>query len=396
MNQRELFFKHVGQTSPSPMGLDVDYAEGIYLYDNQGNRYIDLISGVSVSNVGHRHPKVIEAIQHQLGKYMHLMVYGEYIQTPQVQLATKLSKILPGDIDAVYFVNSGSEAVEGAMKLAKRTTKRYNVVSFKNAYHGSTHGSLSIMGNETMRNSFRPLLPGIRQIEFNNENDLSRIDETTACVIVEPIQGEGGIILPKSDFLAKLRQRCNETGALLIFDEIQTGFGRTGTYFASDGFGVIPDIICIAKALGGGMPLGAFAAPHEMMKNLTFDPSLGHITTFGGHPVSCAAALATLNVIESENLIETIYSKEKRFRNNLTHSSITNIRGKGLFLAVTVKDINIFKLLQIAINEGVLLDPFLFCPDAFRISPPLTITEAQIDDACEKIVIALEKAIHLK
>lgn len=394
MTQRELFFKHLGQTSPAPMGLEIDRAEGIYLYDTCGKQYIDLISGVSVSNIGHRHPKVIKAIEQQLNKYMHLMVYGEYIQTTQVGLATKLSKILPGNIDSVYFVNSGSEAVEGAIKLAKRTTERYNVVSFKNAYHGSTHGALSIMGNETMRNAFRPLLPGITQIEFNNTADFYKIDKTTACVVVEPIQGEGGIILPYDNFLTKLRQHCTENGALLIFDEIQTGFGRTGSLFAANTFGVIPDIICLAKALGGGMPLGAFAASSEIMRNLTFDPPLGHITTFGGHPVSCAAALATLEVMEEENIVATVNCKGERFRRNLSHHLISDIRGKGLFLAVTLKNIDIFKLIHTAISCGILLDPFLFCNNAFRISPPLTITESQIDCACEKIIAALDKMTH--
>ena len=391
MNQRELFLRHVGQTSPAPVGLEVGRAEGIYLYDYQGKEYIDLIAGVSVSNVGHRHLSVIKAIQNQLDKYLHLMVYGEYIQTPQVQLAKKLATVLPGNIDSIYFVNSGSEAIEGAMKLAKRATGRYNIVSFKNAYHGSTHGALSVMGDEEFRNRFRPLLPGIKQIEFNKIDDLSKIDRSVSCVLIEPIQGEGGVQIPDKQYLKALRERCTKVGALLIFDEIQTGFGRTGTLFAAQGFDVIPDIICMAKGMGGGMPIGAFAAEHDLMNTLTSDPILGHITTFGGHPVSCAAALASLEVILNENLAEQTVDKGALFERLLQHPSIKSIRGKGLFMAVTIdEEINIFELIQTAMRCGVMLDPFLFCPNAFRIAPPLIITTKQIEDSCSKILKALD------
>ena len=391
MNQREQFLRHVGQTSPAPIGLEVEKAEGIYLFDGQGGQYIDLISGVSVSNVGHRHPKVIEAIQKQLNKYLHLMVYGEYVQTPQVQLATKLAEYLPGEIDCVYFVNSGSEAIEGALKLAKRATGRYHIVSFKNAYHGGTHGALSIMGDENLRNRFRPLLPGVQQIEFNNISDLSYIDSSVACVVIEPIQGEGGVIVPDQDFMAALRKRCSETGTLLIFDEIQTGFGRTGTLFASQHFNIVPDIICMAKGMGGGMPIGAFAAKHQLMNMLTHDPVLGHITTFGGHPVSCAAALASLEVILSDDLSAKALAKGNLFRKRLVHPSIKGVRGIGLFLAVTIDaEIDLFLLLHAALQCGVLLDPFLYCPNAFRIAPPLTISDDQIEDSCNRILLALD------
>ena len=391
MNQRELFLRHVGQTSPTPVGLEVERAEGIYLYDQQGEKYIDLIAGVSVSNVGHRHPRVIEAIQNQLDKYLHLMVYGEYIQTPQVKLATRLASLLPGAIDSLYFVNSGSEAIEGAMKLAKRATGRYHIVSFKNAYHGSTHGALSVMGDEEFRNRFRPLVPGVKQIEFNKIADLSKIDSSVACVLIEPIQGEGGVQIPDKQFLKALRKRCSEVGAMLIFDEIQTGFGRTGTLFAAQGFDIIPDIICMAKGMGGGMPIGAFAAEHDLMNKLTSDPVLGHITTFGGHPVSCAAALASLEVIVNENLAEQAEDKGKLFEKLLHHPSIKSIRGKGLFIAVTIDEhINVFELIQIAMKCGVMLDPFLFYPNAFRIAPPLIITTRQIEDSCSRILRALD------
>ncbi len=391
MNQRELFFAHVGQTSQSPLGLEIERAEGIYLYDKTGKSYIDLMSGVSVSNIGHRHPKVIEAIKTQADKYLHLMVYGEYIQSPQVQLAKLLSDVLPSKIDSIYFVNSGSEAVEGALKLAKRATGRFNIVSCKNAYHGGTHGALSVMGNEHMRNNFRPLLPGVRQIDFNVAEQLSAVDSTTACFLIEPIQAEGGIVVPSKEYMKLVRQRCNETGTILIFDEIQTGFGRTGTMFATDYFETTPDIICMAKAMGGGMPIGAFAAAKEVMNLLTFNPTLGHITTFGGHPVSCAAAHASLSVIIEEKLAEKSIGKGKLFVELLKHPTIKQIRGIGLFLSVDlINDIDVFELMKQAMKQGIMIDPFLFYPNAFRIAPPLTITDDQIADACQKIITTLD------
>ena len=293
----KLFLRFVGQTSPTPMSIEVTKAEGIYLYTPEGKRYTDLISGVSVSNVGHGNKEVVEAICKQANDYLHLMVYGEMIQTPQVSYAQKIGRYLPEGIDCVYFVNSGSEAIEGALKLAKRYTGRTELISFKNAYHGSTHGALSMMGSEYYKNAFRPLLTDVRQLEFNNTEMLSSITERTAAVLIEPIQGEGGYRIPSREFLQALRKRCTETGAILIFDEIQTGFGRTGKMFAWEYFGVTPDIIAMAKAMGGGMPLGGFAASYEMMNTLTFNPVLGHITTFGGHPVCCAAGMAAMEYI---------------------------------------------------------------------------------------------------
>lgn len=391
MDQRELFLRHVGQTSPAPVGLEVERAEGVFLYDPAGRRYYDLISGVSVSNVGHCHPRVVEAVRQQAGRYMHLMVYGEYIQTPQVALAERLAKILPGPIDSVYYVNSGSEAIEGAVKLAKRHTGRPNLVGCRGAYHGGTHGALSLMGGESLKDRFRPLLPGVRQIAMDDEASLRAIDHTTACAVVEPIQGEAGIVVPSDTFMRALRQRCDQTGTLLIFDEIQTGFGRTGTMFACESFGVEPDIICLAKALGGGMPLGAFAAPQRLMNDLTHSPALGHITTFGGHPVSCAASLAMLEVMESERLVESVARKERLFRERLRHPAITRVWGRGLFLGVELRaDLDLYQLLPAAVRRGVLLDPFLFRPQAFRIAPPLTITQDQIDEACGWISLALD------
>ncbi|MDR0420746.1 MAG: aspartate aminotransferase family protein [Prevotellaceae bacterium] len=381
LNLRTLFLQHVAQTSNSPMCVEVDRAEGIYIYSPDGKVYIDLIAGVSVSNTGHCHPKIVAAVKEQITKYMHVMVYGEYIESPQVLYAKRLTELLPENMSSVYFVNSGSEAVEGALKLAKRYTGRTEMVSFKNAYHGSSHGSVSIMGNEEFRNSFRPLLPDTRIINFNDENDLNQITERTACVIVEPVQGEAGIILPQNDFLKKLRKRCSDKGVLLIFDEIQTGFGRLGKLFAFEYYNVIPDILCLAKSMGGGMPLGAFISSNEIMSALQTNPALGYITTFGGHPVSCAAALASLNVIIDEKLVEQVNEKSNLFKHLLKHKKIKEVRGTGLFLAV---ELGCSQLRERFINKGIerglLSDWFLFCDTAFRISPPLTITHKQIEE----------------
>jgi acetylornithine/N-succinyldiaminopimelate aminotransferase len=378
----------------TPLMLEIIRAEGIYMYGADGKKYIDLISGVSVSNTGHCHPKVVEAVRNQAGLYMHLMVYGEIIQNPQVKYAERLAEILPSSLGSCYFVNSGSEAVEGGLKLAKRYTGRSRIISFKNAYHGSTHGALSIQGSEIYRNAFRPLLPDTFQIDFNDENSLALIDSKTACVIVEPVQGEGGIIYPENNFLVKLRDRCTSTGTLLIFDEIQTGFGRLGQMFAIDRFGVIPDILLLAKALGGGMPLGAFISSQEIMASLVTNPALGHITTFGGHPVCCAAGLASLNVIIEEKLAESCNSKSFLFRKELVHPLISEVRGEGLLLAVKLSDP---KYLQFVISRapdyGVVLDYFLFCNDAFRIAPPLIITEEEIKTASRLLLRLLDEAI---
>ena len=365
------------------------------MYGADGKRYLDLISGVSVSNTGHHHPKVVEAVKNQVDSYMHLMVYGEFIQSPQVKYAERLAGILPSELDTCYFVNSGSEAVEGALKLAKRYTGKSRILSFKNSYHGSTHGALSIQGNELYRNAFRPLLPNTFQIGFNDEKSLNAIDKDTACVIIEPVQGEAGVILPESGFLEKIRNRCNTTGAMLIFDEIQTGFGRTGFMFAIDRFGVVPDILLLAKALGGGMPLGAFISSKEIMSALGSNPPLGHITTFGGHPVCCAAGLASLNVIIEEKLVESCNSKSALFKNKLSHPLIPEVRGEGLLLAVRLIDPEYVEfVIAHAPDYGLILDYFLFCDNAFRIAPPLTIGENEISEACIQLNRLLDDALN--
>ncbi|MGQ0827555.1 MAG: aspartate aminotransferase family protein [Bacteroidota bacterium] len=385
--QRQFFLNHLAQTSETPLALEIEKAEGVYLYDTSGKRYLDLISGISVSNVGHRHPKVTAAIKDQLDKYMHLMVYGEYIQSPQVQLAKSLSEYLPKNLSSIYFVNSGTEAIEGAMKLAKRFTGRTEIISFKNAYHGSTHGSLSIIGSEELKNTFRPLLPDTKQIEFNNINDLKNITERTACVVVETIQGEAGAIVPRADFLKRLHKRCTEAGALLVADEIQCGFGRTGKLFAFEYYDFVPDILCLAKGMGGGMPIGAFISSKKIMNTLTNNPALGHITTFGGHPVCCAASLATLNILLEEKLIEEVEAKEKLFRKLLKHPKIKSVNGKGLLLAVEFDSYDQNKtIIDKCIEKGVVVDWFLFNSHSMRIAPPLTITEEEIEFACEIIL----------
>lgn len=328
LTNRQLFLNNLGQTSSTPLMLEIEKAEGVFMYGPSGEKYLDLISGVSVSNTGHRHPKVVEAIKKQVDAYLHLMVYGEIIQSPQVRYAERLASLLPEGLDSCYFVNSGSEAVEGALKLAKRSTGRSKIIYFKNAYHGSTHGALAVQGNEIYRNAFRPLQPDTWQIEFNNFQSLDLIDSHTACVIVEPVQSEAGVIYPVKGFLEDIRNRCTVSGSLLIFDEVQTGFGRTGYLFATDMTGIIPDIIVLAKALGGGMPLGAFISSKELMSSLVSNPQLGHITTFGGHPVCCAAGLASLEVIIEEDLAASAKSKSKLFRKKLLHPIIAEVRGK--------------------------------------------------------------------
>jgi acetylornithine/N-succinyldiaminopimelate aminotransferase len=395
LTNHQLFLKHLGQTSDAPMMLEIVKAEGIYMYGPDGQKYIDLISGVSVSNTGHRHPKVVEAIKNQVDQYMHLMVYGELIQSPQVRYAERLAEILPPALNSCYFVNSGSEAVEGALKLAKRYTGKSRIISFKNAYHGSTHGALSIQGSEVFRNAFRPLLPDTFQIGFNDEKSLDAIDKSTACVIVEPVQGEAGIIYPENDFLLKIRMRCKSTGALLIFDEIQTGFGRLGQMFAINRFKVVPDILLLAKALGGGMPLGAFISSREIMSALVTNPALGHITTFGGHPVCCAAGLASLNVIIDEKLAEGCISKSDLFKKEISHPLISKIRGEGLLMAVQLADPSYIRyVIAKAPDYGLVLDYFLFCDNAFRIAPPLIISEEEICLAAGKVKQLLDAAAN--
>ncbi len=367
------------------------------MYGPDGKEYIDLISGVSVSNTGHGNRKVIEAIKNQADSYMHLMVYGEMIQSPQVKYAERLAGILPRDLDCTYFVNSGSEAVEGALKLAKRYTGKSRIISFKNSYHGSTHGALSIQGSELYKNAFRPLLPDTHLIAFNDEISLEQIDRNTACVVVEPVQGEAGVIYPEKNYLGKLRKRCNDTGTLLIFDEIQTGFGRTGFMFALERFGIVPDILLLAKALGGGMPLGAFISSKDIMNSFASDPALGHITTFGGHPVCCAAGLASLNVIIDEKLVEASASKSFLFKKELKHPLISEIRGEGLLLAVQLNDKELIHyVIANAPGYGLILDYFLFCNDAFRIAPPLIISDDEIILACTRLKDLLNNAMNSK
>ena len=391
ITQRQLFLDHLAQTTDFPMSLEIVSAEGSYMYDPDGKSYLDLISGISVSSIGHRHPKVVKANKNQVDKYMHLMVYGEYIQTPQVALAQKLAELLGEGLESTYFVNSGSEANEGAMKLAKRATGRAEIISMKKAYHGSTQGVLSIIGDEDFKRGFRPLLPGTRAIEFDSVEDLEYITNKTAAVIVEPIQGEAGYIPPSQEYLGALRKRCNETGALLIFDEVQCGFGRTGKMFAHQHYGMKPDIITLAKGMGGGMPIGAFIASRELMAHFKDNPILGHITTFGGHPVSCAASLACVNVIVDEKLADGVKAKAELFRELLAHPRIKEVRGKGLMLALQLDTFeNVQKVIDHCLKNGVVSDWFLFCDNAIRLSPPLNITEKDIRKACKILLEGIE------
>ncbi|MFI5132726.1 MAG: aspartate aminotransferase family protein [Chitinophagales bacterium] len=387
-HQRQLFLHHVAQTSATPLALEIVKAEGSYLYDVNGEKYIDLIGGISVANVGHRHPKVIEAIQKQLDAYLHIMVYGEFIETPQVQYAKLLTDHLPQSLNSVYFTNSGAEATEGAMKLAKRITNRTQIVAFNNSYHGSTQGALSVIGSEYWRNAFRPLLPDVLHLEYNSFESLAEISEQTACVIAETVQGEAGIIVPSRDPIAigwmqALRNKCNETGALLILDEIQTGFGRTGKLWGFKHFDIIPDILLLGKALGGGMPLGAFIADRKLMWTLTNNPELGHITTFGGHPVCCAAGMAAMNALLDEGMMDSVKIKENLFRSLLTHPKIKAIRSFGLWMAIEFDSFETNKkIIDDCIANGVLTDWFLFAPNCLRISPPLIVSESQIQQSC--------------
>ena len=392
-SNKQLFLQHLGQTSPAPLGIEIESAQGVFMYDKEGKEYIDLVSGVSVSNLGHHHPQIIAAIKEQVDKYMHLMVYGEIVQAPQVQFAKLLIEQLPDSLNNVYLVNSGSEAIEGAMKLAKRLTGRSEIISCKNAYHGGTHGALSIMGSETFKTAFRPLLPDTKLIEFNNFEHIEKITDKTACIVIEPIQGEGGIISPAKGYLDALRKRCNETRTLLVFDEIQTGFGRSGQLFAFMKYNVVPDIMCIAKAMGGGMPIGGFVASAERMKALTYNPVLGHITTFGGHPVSSAAAYAHLKFLvdnpqtylEGEKKADIFYQKIKN------HPLVKEIRQDGFFMAVDLGNAELVsKFADLALENGIITDLFLFNKTAFRISPPLPMNEAEILQASDIIIKCLD------
>ena len=391
LNLRQLFLSHNAQTTDFPLSLEIVRAEGLYLYDNDDKSYLDLISGIGVSSIGHRHPKVVEAIKKQADEYLHLMVYGEYIQSPQTLLAAKLAALLPKNLSSVYLVNSGSEAIEGAMKLAKRYTGKTHIIACKDSYHGSTQGALSIMGNESYKQAYRPLLPDIEFIEFGNIKDLEKITPATAAIFLETIQGEAGIRLASKEFWQAIREKCYETGTLLVLDEIQCGIGRSGKFSAFDHYGIVPDILILAKALGGGMPIGAFISSSKIMNSLKENPILGHITTFGGHPLNCAAALATLGVMESENLIASVTEKGKLFQELLVHPEIISFRGEGLMLAIQLKDFDFNKkVIDRCIENGVIVDWFLHCSDSMRIAPPLTISEIEIRKACNIIVEAID------
>jgi acetylornithine/N-succinyldiaminopimelate aminotransferase len=395
LTNRQLFLLHLGQTSHNPLMLEIEKAEGVYMYGPSGEKYLDLISGVSVSNTGHRHPEVVKAVKEQADLYLHLMVYGEMIQNPQVKYAARIAELLPSSLDNCYFVNSGSEAVEGALKLAKKFTGRRKIIYFRNGYHGSTHGALSVQGSETYRNAFRPLMPDTWQLDFNDLPSLRSIDQNTACVIIEPVQAEAGVIYPEEGYLEEIRGKCSEKGALLVFDEVQTGFGRTGAMFAIDRFRIVPDILVLAKALGGGMPLGAFISSREIMSSLISDPQLGHITTFGGHPVCCAAGLASLEVIIRENLVPLCSEKSALFRKELVHPLITAVRGEGLLMAVQLtKPEYVPYVISHAPDFGIILDYFLFCSDSFRIAPPLTISGDEIKFACGRLRNLLDDALE--
>ncbi len=380
------------------MMVEVARAEGSFFYTPEGKRYYDLVAGVSVSNVGHANEAVVRAVQEQAARYMHIMVYGEMVEAPQVEYAARIAQLLPGELESVYFVNSGAEAVEGALKLAKRFTGRTEMISMRRAYHGSTHGAMSMMGapeGEEWKGAFRPLLPDTAAIEFNDFDALRRITRRTACVLAEPVQGEAGVRPPQPGYLEALRRRCDEVGALLIFDEIQTGLGRTGAMFASLKYGVTPDIVCLAKAFGGGMPLGAFVARHEVMDTLQNNPTLGHITTFGGHPVCCAAGLAALNYLLDNQVVEQVEAKGALYERLLAdHPAVREIRRSGLLLAVELgESAKLYRIMELFKEEGILSDWFLYCDTAFRISPPLTISEDEIRDSAAIIRRCLDRVL---
>lgn len=392
LGYRQLFLNHIAQTSATPIGLEIVKAQGIYQYDTKGKKYIDLISGFSVANVGHSHPKVVEAVQKQAAEYMHLIVYGEFIETPQVAYAKLLTDHLPSTLNCVYFTNSGAEATEGAMKLAKRATGRSKIICFNKSYHGSTQGALSLMGDEYWRNAFRPLLPDVYHFDYRSDDVLEAIDDTTACVILETVQAESGVVKPTKEWLQAIRSKCSQHGALMIVDEIQAGFGRTGSLWAFEQFDVVPDVLLLGKALGGGMPLGAFIANKKLMSVLTHNPVLGHITTFGGHPVSCAAGKAALEVLLEGNYIAEVEQKEKIFLQLLQHASILKIRSAGLWASLEFNNFETNKkVIDRCIEKGAITDWFLFAPQSMRFAPPLIITEDELTYACKLILEAIQE-----
>jgi acetylornithine/succinyldiaminopimelate/putrescine aminotransferase len=392
MGVKESFIKHQGQTTPYPLGIEVASAKGMYIVDKSGKAYLDLVAGVSACTIGHCHPRVVKAVQDQAEKYMHVMVYGEFIQDPQLDLAKKLASLLPDVLNCTYFVNSGVEAIEASMKLAKRFTGRSEIISCKNSYHGSTQGALSIMGIETYKQKFRPLLPDCRQVIYNDFDSLKQITEKTAAIVIEPVQGATGFTTPKNGFLNAVRNRCDEVGALLIFDEIQTCYGRTGNLFGFETYQVIPDVLCMAKGMGGGMSIGSFTTSTEKMHCLRENPKLGHITTFGGHPIACAAALATLNELCETELIREVPKKEALFRALLKHPKIKEIKGKGLMLGIELEDAETCrKVVHRGLEKGIITFFFLFTQTAVRLSPPLTISEDEIRKAAQVILEILDE-----
>lgn len=388
---RKWFYDHVAQTSEMALGLEVARGEGIFLYDTAGKKYFDLNSGISVSSLGHRHPRVIHRVREQLDKYLHTMVYGEHIQEPQVEYARLLTKVLNNHLDNIYFVNSGTEAVEAAIKLTRKYTGRNEIISAAGAYHGSTLGSESLRSDIEFIKHYAPAVPGVRHIRFNEADDLAKINTKTACVILEPVQAEGGIIPPADNYLQKLEARCRETGALLVLDEIQTGFGRTGYFFAFQKYGVTPDVLLIAKGMGGGMPIGGLVANRDILRVFASNPALGHITTFGGHPVCVAGAWGALEVLSEESIICHVARKEQLFHDRLRHPLIKEIRSSGLFMAVVLKEKSLLTpVISGLFNNGIIVDYFLFCQDAFRIAPPLIISEEEIHEACDRILSTLD------
>ncbi len=391
ISHRQLFLNHLAQTSDFPLLLEIEKAQGVYLHDVDGNKYLDLISGIGVSSVGHCHPDVVAAVSEQAGKYMHLMVYGEYVQTPQTKLVKAMCQTLPDSIDNIYLVNSGTEAIEGSLKLAKRYTRRKAIISCKNAYHGATHGALSVGGDEKYKRAYRPLLPGVSNIRFGNTEDLNKITTDVAAVLIETVQGEAGVRTADKAYFKALRKKCTETGTLLMLDEIQCGFGRTGKFWAFEHYDIIPDVVVAAKAMGGGMPIGAFMASESIMKVFKNNPILGHITTFGGHPVSAAAALAGLNVLNDEELLNKVEEKANIFKERLKSPLIKSIRNKGLMMAIEFESFDVLKpIIDQAIANGVITDWFLFCDNAMRIAPPLIISNDEIVEACHKILAAID------
>lgn len=392
MTNRQIFLNHIGQTSTAPLALEIIKAEGCKLYDADGKEYLDLIGGISVCNVGHGNKKVIGAINKQMNDYLHVMVNGELVLSPQTNYAKLLIDHLPASLNSVFFTASGTEATEGAMKLAKRYSGRTQIAAFNNSYHGSTQGSLSIIGSEYWRNAFRPLLPDVLHLNFNSFESLEQITELTACVFAETIQAEAGVIVPDKKWMKALRKKCDDTGTLLVLDEIQCSFGRNGTLWAFEQFDIVPDILLLGKALGGGMPLGAFIADKKMMDCFTNNPVLGHINTFGGHPVCCAAGFAAFQFLLENKIVETVFEKEKIFLENLHSKKIKNIRSKGLMIALEFENFEINKkIIDALIDKGIFTDWFLFAPNYLRIVPPLTISEEEIKWACGVINEVVEK-----